>query len=263
MLDRLAKTAGNIGEVWLMAAIVSALIFVVFRGFFRVRRIQATRFDWRIFLHEVVCSALTLGTSGLVIGLLWRTFRQGGQLSFTDGPAAWWQIGLEFTVYFFAFDLYFYLLHRLMHVGPFYTLIHKTHHRSTAPYPLTAFSFNPIEGALTGGFLPVFLAAFEVHRESLALIGTFQPFMSMFVHAGHEIFPRWWYRSWLTKWFLTSMWHDQHHQLFDCNYGGFTTLWDRLFGSVSPSFEADFDRFKARVARVRAPAVIAVGTASD
>ena len=60
-----------------------------------------------------------------------------------------------------------------------------------------------------------------------------------------RFFPRWWYRSWLTKWFLTPMFHDQHHQLFHCNYGGFTTIWDRVFGTVNPAFEADYERLKA------------------
>ena len=263
VLSELFDIGGNIGHIWLMAGFVSLLMFGVFRFFFRPRRIQATSFDWRILRHELICSALTLGMSGYIFGLLRRALGTGGRRSFAEDPAAWWEIGFEFAVYFFAFDLYFYLLHRLMHMGPLYTLIHKTHHRSLAPNPLTAFSFNPIEGALTGGFLSVFLASFQVHRPSLFLIVSFQPFMSMFVHAGHEIFPRWWYRTWFTKWFLTSMFHDQHHQYFNCNYGGFTTLWDRLFGTVNPSFEDDFERLKARVAPAPMPAVIAVGTASD
>src|SRR5262249_4624277 len=156
--------------------------------------------------------------------------RRSGSLSFVETPAGWWTSAGEFAVYFFAFDLYFYLLHRVMHLRPVFHLVHSTHHRSTAPVPLTAFSFNPLEGMLTGGFLPLFLAAFEVHRGSLAIISTFQPLMSLFVHCGHEFFPRWWYRSPVTGWLLTPAFHDRHHSAVDCNYGGFTTLWDRVFG---------------------------------
>ncbi len=258
LLDRIVDLGGNVVSQWLVVGVVALLIYGVFRRFFRPRRIQETPFNWRILRHELIFSALTLSVSGLIFGVLRRALG-GGRRVFAEDPAAWWEIGFEFAVYFFAFDLYFYLLHRLMHMGPLYTLIHKTHHRSTAPNPLTAFSFNPIEGALTGGFLSVFLTTFQVHRPALYLIVGFQPFMSMFVHAGHEIFPRWWYKTWLTKWFLTSMFHDQHHQLYHCNYGGFTTLWDRVFGTVNPTFEADFDRLKARVARDPIPAAIAVG----
>jgi len=100
----------------------------------------------------------------------------------------------------------------------------------------------PIEGILTGGFLPAFLAVFEVHRESLGLIGGFQPLMSIYVHCGHEFLPRWWYRTPLTGWLMTPLFHDQHHSRVGYNYGGFTTLWDRVFGTVGPGYAADFER---------------------
>jgi sterol desaturase/sphingolipid hydroxylase (fatty acid hydroxylase superfamily) len=74
------------------------------------------------------------------------------------------------------------------------------------------------------------------------------PVLSMVVHSGHEVFPAWWYRSPLTKWLLTPMYHDQHHQLYHCNYGGFMTLWDRAFGTMNPRFDEDFARFKAGAA---------------
>jgi sterol desaturase/sphingolipid hydroxylase (fatty acid hydroxylase superfamily) len=65
--------------------------------------------------------------------------------------------------------------------------------------------------------------------------------MSLFVHCGHEFFPRWWYRFPATGWLLTPLFHDQHHSLVGCNYGGFTTIWDRLFGTVSPRYARDFE----------------------
>jgi sterol desaturase/sphingolipid hydroxylase (fatty acid hydroxylase superfamily) len=40
------------------------------------------------------------------------------------------------------------------------------------------------------------------------------------------------------------MFHDQHHQYFRYNYGGFTTIWDRVFGTVRPRFMEDFATFR-------------------
>lgn len=245
----LARMAGTIGSHWVIVAVVSALIFGVFRRWFRPRKIQAQPYTPGLFAHEVVFSALTLGASAATVGFLWGTLRRAGLLTFAEGPAPWYAVAGEFALYFFAFDLYFYATHRLMHLGPLYHLIHKTHHRSTSPNPLTAFSFNPLEGVLAGGFLPVFLAMVEVHREALALIGPFQIMMTMSVHCGHEIFPSWWYRRRATRWFLTPLFHDQHHQYFNCNYGGFTTIWDHLLGTVNPTFEADFERHKEKLRR--------------
>jgi sterol desaturase/sphingolipid hydroxylase (fatty acid hydroxylase superfamily) len=241
--------AGGVASQWLTAAIVSLLLYGVFRRFTAPRRIQPGRFDWRVLRHEIVFSALTLSASGFTIGATHRWLRANGWLRTTSEPGAWWVGVAEFALYFLVFDLYFYLVHRLMHWGPIYHWVHATHHRSTAPNPLTAFSFNPIEGVLTGAFLPVFMTVVELHRSSLWPIYFFQPVMSMLIHSGHELYPRWWYRTWLTKWWLTPMFHDQHHQLFHCNYGGFTTLWDRLFGTANPSFESDFERLKQRAAK--------------
>jgi sterol desaturase/sphingolipid hydroxylase (fatty acid hydroxylase superfamily) len=50
----------------------------------------------------------------------------------------------------------------------------------------------------------------------------------------------------LTKWLITPMYHDQHHQFFTCNYGAYTTLWDRLFSTKRGRFELDFIKLKDR-----------------
>jgi sterol desaturase/sphingolipid hydroxylase (fatty acid hydroxylase superfamily) len=234
---RMLDVGGSILETWAMVAVVWGALLMLARRF----KIQRCGFDAGLLRHELLYSALTLGASAMTIGILWGALRRGGWMTFGDGDPTAWTIAGEFAVYFFAFDFYFYAIHRAMHLRPVFHLVHSTHHRSTAPDPLTAFSFNPIEGILTGGFLPLFLSAFEVHRASLALIAGFQPLMSLFVHCGHEFFPRWWYRFPGTGWLLTPLFHDQHHSLVGCNYGGFTTLWDRVFGTVNPSYASDFE----------------------
>jgi Delta7-sterol 5-desaturase len=75
------------------------------------------------------------------------------------------------------------------------------------------------------------------------------------VHSGYEFLPRWWNKSWATKWFITTTFHDQHHKFFNFNYGGYTTLWDWVCGTVRPKYEADFAQLKARVRGPLAPAV--------
>jgi sterol desaturase/sphingolipid hydroxylase (fatty acid hydroxylase superfamily) len=59
--------------------------------------------------------------------------------------------------------------------------------------------------------------------------------------------------SWATKWFITSTFHDQHHRYFSYNYGGYTTIWDRICRTIRPKFEADFDKLKARLDEPREP----------
>ena len=48
--------------------------------------------------------------------------------------------------------------------------------------------------------------------------------------------------------------HDQHHRYFKGNYGGYTTIWDRICGTVRPTFEADFEKVTTRPLKPVRPA---------
>jgi sterol desaturase/sphingolipid hydroxylase (fatty acid hydroxylase superfamily) len=105
---------------------------------------------------------------------------------------------------------------------------------------------------INGGFVPLFLSALTIHQQTLALVLPTNIVMGLYVHSGYEFFPRWWNRSWATKWFITATFHDQHHKYFTCNFGGYTTIWDRICGTMRPRFEADFDKVKARARKAPA-----------
>ena len=83
-------------------------------------------------------------------------------------------------------------------------------------------------------------------------------FMGLYVHAGHEFLPRWWNRTWATKWFITTTFHDQHHKYFNYNFGGYTQIWDHLCGTVRKKYEADFENPKGRQAIIAQPAPRAI-----
>ena len=74
---------------------------------------------------------------------------------------------------------------------------------------------------------------------------------------------RWWNRSWATKWFITATFHDQHHKYFNFNYGGYTTIWDRICGTMRPKFEQDFAQLKARLDRPLSSVVAMAITSPD
>jgi len=103
---------------------------------------------------------------------------------------------------------------------------------------------SPIEGVLEGIIIPIFLTAVTVNEASTLFILPFATVMGLYVHCGYEMMPRWWYKTWLTCWFITPTFHDQHHRYVHYNYGGFTTIWDWVFGTVRPQFLSDYDRMK-------------------
>ncbi|MET1756342.1 sterol desaturase family protein [Novosphingobium sp. RD2P27] len=250
MFDKLLD-GENLLNLWLVLFVAAGIGLGVVTGFLKARRIQPGRFKWATFRNEAIFAAVNVGIAGFTLGPLNHYLREQGFIAFQQGPTAWWVIAIEFAAYFFLFDTWFYWLHRWMHKEPVYSWVHKLHHKSTAPNLLTTFSVNPLESFINGGFVPLFLTVATlvvggVHLEALALIVPTNVIMGLYVHAGHEFLPRWWHKSWATKWFITTTFHDQHHKYFNYNFGGYTQIWDRLCGTMRKKYESDFENPKGR-----------------
>ena len=233
---------------WLVFFLVATFLATVGRSFLKARKIQPNGFRWKTFRREIFFAALNLAITGFLIGGLTTALNKMGWIKFNHEPASGWVLALEFALYFFAFDCYFYWLHRLMHKEPIYKWVHKIHHGSMSPNLLTTLSVGPLESLINGGFMPIFTALFTMHDASFALMAPCTVFMGLYVHSGYEFLPRWWNKTWLTRWFITATFHDQHHRYFKGNYGGFTTIWDFLCGTVRSNYLSDFDKIKARTA---------------
>lgn len=246
--DVFISTGNSVVTSWLMVFVVWSAVLMLARFFSNIKKIQKRPFSKVIFRHELLYSAMNLAVTIIVLKVVSTYFVEWGFIQTNPEPAAWWVIALEFTAYFFIFDLYFYAFHRLIHLQPLYRWIHIKHHRSVSPNPLSSSSMHPLEGIGEGLIIPIFLALVTIHEASMPFIVTFATLMGLYVHCGHEFAPRWWYRTWFSKWLITPMFHDQHHQYFNFNYGGFTTIWDYLFGTVRPRFESDFEALKAPAA---------------
>ncbi len=227
--------------LWLYAFLAVGLVTGIMTGFFKARKIQPKGFKWKTFRNEAIFAVISVTFSGFVIGYSQKWLIANGYITYNHAAASWWVIALEYALYFFAFDTWFYWLHRGMHKEPYYSKIHKLHHLSTAPNLLTTLSVNPLESFINGGFIPLFLTVFTVHDATLALLLPTNLIMGPYVHSGYEFFPRWWNKSWATKWFITATFHDQHHKYFNYNFGGYTTIWDRICGTVRKKFEEDFE----------------------
>lgn len=241
--------SGNaVVSTWLGVFLLWSILLVAARLFSYVRsvKIQSRPVSWSLVRHELLWSALNVGITSFVLQVVASWLVSQGWLTTNPEPAAWHIIAFEFTLYFFIFDLYFYLVHRSLHSEPLYRWVHKIHHRSLSPNPLSYASMTPLEGIAEGMIIPIFMTVFTVHDASTLFIFPFAALMGLYVHSGFEFAPRWWYRSALTKWIITPMYHDQHHQYFTCNYGAYTSIWDRAFGTLRSKFEQDFDKLKAR-----------------
>jgi len=209
--------SGNaVATTWIGVFVMSMTLLALSRFFKRVRqlKIQKRKYVLSTFRHEIIWSALNIGITSFVLTQYSSWLVDHDYLQTHTESAAWYVVLFEFALYFFLYDFYFYCVHRLIHVEPLYKSIHKTHHFSTSPNPLSSSSMTPIEGIAEGFAIPTFLTLVTVHETSSYLIIPFATLMGLYVHCGYEIMPRWWYKSRLTSWFITPMFHDQHHQFF-------------------------------------------------
>jgi Delta7-sterol 5-desaturase len=248
-LDLLDWSIIGIAVIFLTVGIVS--------GYFRARKIQPKGFKWKILGHELVWTTINIATAVFTLGAMRKLFLDQGLIFYSTEPTGAWVIALEFAVYFFLFDTWFYWGHRLMHVEPFYKWMHKTHHKSTSTNLLTSTSVTPFEAFLNGSFTSLFLAGTAllsqvfvfvspIHTATVAMILPTSILMGWYVHSGFEFLPRWWNKSWATKWFISATFHDHHHRYFTGNFGGYTTIWDRLCGTMRKNFEGDFEKITTR-----------------
>lgn len=246
---------GNmLGRVVLLFA-VGAFLVTVFGSFFRLRKIQPDGFKWRTLRNELAFAAINLAITVFLLGGMIGFLTRHGYIRFDTTHASAWVIAGQYALYWLGFDTYFYWLHRWMHLEPFYSWIHKLHHRSTSPNLLTTLSVSPLESFINGGFVPLFTALLTIHSSTFALIAPTNIIMGLYVHCGYEFLPRWWNRSWLTRWFITATFHDQHHKYFKWNFGGYTPIWDFLCGTARPKYLAEFDAIKARLSPAGSPAL--------
>jgi sterol desaturase/sphingolipid hydroxylase (fatty acid hydroxylase superfamily) len=67
-------------------------------------------------------------------------------------------------------------------------------------------------------------------------------------HVGVEPFPKSWARWRIVRQIGTSTFHAEHHLQRQYNFGFYTLLWDRLFGTMDPRYEQQFETGEVRTA---------------
>ncbi|HJQ85812.1 MAG TPA: sterol desaturase family protein, partial [Candidatus Binatia bacterium] len=225
----------------LLALVASSVLGVVLPGRKIQRGPRPTASRW----YELGFAAMTVAISGLIGAATVQLVRHGWIALRLERPSPAVFLA-ELAAYFVAFDLWFYLTHRLLHVAPLYRRVHVIHHRSTVPNPLSAFSAHPVETLLTGCFSPLFWMVVPIHLATLAVITIYYGAITIVFHSGYDLLPRWWHERWFSRWTITPRYHDLHHARGRWNYGGYTILWDALFGTIAPEFRARPALLRAR-----------------
>ena len=166
----------------------------------------------------------TLGAA--VTGLALR-----GTLALPAGLPGIGTFAVEVALYVLAFDVYFYLLHRLLHAPLAFRHVHAVHHRARDVDLWSTIAMHPAEFLAIVAFVPLALLAAPVHVASLLAVCTFLGASIAFAHSGFE-FRADTDRTLLRALYLMPRIHASHHVHRSCNFGAITTVFDRALGTL-------------------------------
>ncbi len=128
-------------------------------------------------------------------------------------------------------DSWFYWTHRLLHRPAWFRRAHAVHHASRPPTAWAAMSFHPWE-ALTGAVVvPALILLIPLHTGVVLALLTVMTVMGVTNHMGWELFPASFVRGAPGRWIITATHHQLHHDRYDCNFGLYFRIWDRLLGT--------------------------------
>lgn len=168
--------------------------------------------------------------------LLWRY----GWIRFRldTGP----RVIVDLVVLVGVMDLAMYGMHRVAHSRWLYGWLHAAHHRYTRARPLTLFVMNPLEVLGFGTLWLALCVAYEASWLAMMLYLVFNTVWGVLGHLGVEPFPDGWVRWPGARAVATTTFHARHHLDLAHHYGFYTVVWDRLFGTLAPDYEASFAR---------------------
>ena len=201
---------------------------------------------------EIKYSLLSIAIFALLKTFLIWAYLQGWTQMTTDFSEIGWGPFIIGTIgLIFLHDTWFYWTHRLMHHPKIFKRVHKIHHLSHNPTPWAAFSFHPIEAVIEFGFLPLAVFLFPVHIYTILIVGLYQITFNVIGHLGYELFPKGFTKGRISKWLNTSTHHNMHHKLYQCNYGLYFNIWDRIMGTNHKKYDETFDGIKARQQKMK------------
>ena len=211
------------------------------RRFAALRIQNPGKLDRAQVLREVRWTLLTMVVSSSIPVLLAPLVQSGfAKLApTTEGWAAWELIGL-FGGLLVLNDAWFYVVHRLLHASWLFKHVHSVHHRSIDVSPFTAYSFHPLEGLLLTAWVIPAVLLLPIPLPVLGALQLVGLFNNVNAHLGYELQPRWFVRIPPFSWLTSSTFHNLHHAHVTGNYGLMLRVWDRLFGTQRPEYEARF-----------------------
>ncbi len=106
--------------------------------------------------------------------------------------------------------------------------------------PLTLFVLNPIECLGFGAMWLVLLCVYSANWYAISAYLALNVLFGLVGHLGVEPFSKKSQANKIAPLITTSYFHAQHHNNEQYNFGFYTTIYDRLFGTISRKYDANF-----------------------
>lgn len=168
-------------------------------------------------------------------------FAQAQGWTITPFALNWWTGPLFLGLSLILYDTWFYWIHRLLHLKPFYRF-HALHHKSVAPTVWSNHHETITEAFLNQAFYLILPFILPIPWQMLIVQKIYDQISGMLGHAGFEHFASPANRSPFPL--ASTVFHDQHHAYFSYNYGHTFSIWDRLMGTLYPRYDATVELFE-------------------
>ena len=149
------------------------------------------------------------------------------------------EMTLSFLISMILFDTWFYWLHRLIHLRPFFRRVHVWHHMTATPEVWSNNSDLLIDNCFLQSYWLVAHFLIPIAPIVLFLHKLYDHVMGIIGHSGYEFAGK---ACWPPSPLVSVTHHDQHHRFVNCNYATHFTFWDRLMGTLHPTHDAEVKR---------------------
>lgn len=153
---------------------------------------------------------------------------------------------VDMAVLLVMMDFLMYASHRIAHLPILFRLVHATHHLEEHPRPLSLFVLSPMEVFGYGALWLVVLSVYSSSWLGIVLYLLLNASFGTIGHLGVEPFPKGWLSIPVLGHLTTSTFHAQHHLNGNKNFGFYTDVWDKLFGTLSDNYKQLFVESSSR-----------------
>ncbi|WNI37038.1 sterol desaturase family protein [Chryseobacterium sp. SG20098] len=177
-----------------------------------------TRSDFYLSLLTIGCNSFVM----LLGAFLWKKgWIMPGQTESVIGIIA------EVAVLLLLMDFLMYLFHFAAHLPLVYKVLHGKHHEHISTNFLSLFVLHPLETIGFGLMILVILIGYDFSVISISIYLLLNLIWGTIGHLNREFFP-----ASFDRFFVgTTRFHNQHHLDESKNFGFYTSIWDRLFGT--------------------------------